>query len=657
MFNLLKTYKDLSAGAAFIIAAVVAEYVFKAGNAWAAPALYVIAYLIIGGPVWAEAWKSIIRGRIFTEHFLMGIATAGAFALGDYLEGVSVMLFYMIGEYTQHGAVHKARRSIKELIDKQPDTASVERNGILMEVHPSEVNKNEIILVKPGGRVPLDGEIITEGASFNTAAITGESKPMMRTAGEQIWAGSINLEIPARIKVSGAFEDSKLANILKLVEDASKRKAVTERFMSKFARIYTPVVVWLAVALTFLPWLFVQDYVFQDWFYRALIFLVVSCPCGLVISIPLGYFGGIGAASQNGILLKGSDYLDQLRKMDTLFTDKTGTLTEGNFKIQQISTAGVIDEAELLKLAASLEQYSAHPAARAVMDGAGETVLYEVEKQQEIAGQGIKGVINGNEILAGNAKLLTAHGVALPESGFDQPYTFIHIAAAGKYAGTISIADTIKEESAAAVAALKKLGVSRIVMLSGDNQPVVDYVAAQLGIEEARGGLMPEEKYDFVQRELTAGRVIGFAGDGINDAPVITLADVGIAMGGIGADATVETADVVIQTDNPAKIPLSIKIARFTHRIVWQNIAFAMGTKLFVLALAAAGLANMWMAIFADVGVALIAIANAIRVQNRFSEEKVRLTAKSTHHEEEHKHLSEMECLACSTSAVEEAAQ
>ncbi|MFA5669830.1 MAG: heavy metal translocating P-type ATPase [Balneolaceae bacterium] len=626
MIELLKKYKEISAGSVFLIGAVLTQYVFSFPNSnYVYFTLYIIAYLFVGGPVWAKAFSSIRRGNIFTEFFLMGIATVGAFILGEYAEGVAVMFFYMIGEHTQHGAVHKARHSISKLLDQQPDIATVERNGIMMDVHPTEVEIGEIILVKPGEKVPLDGELISESGSFNSAALTGESKPSTITSGESVWAGSINQNSLVRIRVKSAFKDSKLANILNLVEEAVQRKAPTQRFMAKFAKVYTPIVVWLAVALTFLPFLIVEDYVFQDWFYRALIFLVVSCPCGLVISIPLGYFGGIGAASQNGILLKGSDYLDQLRNMDTLFMDKTGTLTEGVFEIQTVSTSNGLVNNELLKIAASLEQHSSHPIAKAILEGANGEKLFEVSHQEEVPGKGLKGNLNGDEVLVGNADLLADYGVKLSLEKFTQPYTYVHVAINGAYTGTISIADTIKPDAKSAIAALRKQGVKKIVMLSGDNQKVVDYVAQELGIDEAYGGLMPEDKYEFVKNALGENKVVGFVGDGVNDAPVIALADVGIAMGGVGSDATIETADLVIQTDHPSKISLSIKIARFTHRVVWENISFAMGTKVLVMGLATVGMANLWLAIFADVGVALIAIANAIRVQNKFSEKKVRL--------------------------------
>lgn len=618
MVYFLKEYREAVLSTIFLIAALIFQYSLKVAP-WMYLSCYIISYLAVGGAVWKKAFKSIRKGTIFSEFLLMGIATVGAFAIGKYAEGVAVMLFYMIGEYVQHGAVHRARRSIEALINQQPDEAAVERNGDIEYEHPSEVHKGEVIRVKPGEKVPLDGELITDRASFNTAALTGESKPINRRAGEEIWAGSINQNRPVRIEVNRDYENTKLSNILTMVREAAHRKAPTQKFISRFAEVYTPIVVWLAVALTFLPYLMVESYVFQDWFYRALIFLVVSCPCGLVISIPLGYFGGIGAASKNGILLKGSNFLDQLRKMETLFLDKTGTLTEGTFEVQKIITTNGFSRNELLTTAASLEQKSTHPIAEAILNNVNGQTLPEAQNQQEIVGMGLKALVDGNDVLVGNSKLLTKNNITLSDKQSNTPYTSVYVAVAGKHAGTIQIADRVKDDSKQAIQALRKKGLNRIIMLSGDQQEVVQHVANSLGIDEAYGGLLPEEKYQHVEEALEAGETVGFSGDGVNDAPVITRADVGIAMGGIGSDAAVETADVVIQTDQPSKIPLALNIANFTNRIVWQNIAFALGIKVLVLVLAGLGMATMWEAIFADVGVALIAIVNAIRVQRKFT--------------------------------------
>ncbi len=631
MINFLTKYKEAAVSAAFLAAALVVQFGMQFdGQSYVFLTLYGISYLAVGGPVWLKAYNSIKNGTIFSEFLLMGIATLGAFAIGEYAEGVAVMLFYMIGEYVQHGAVFRAKNSIKSLINQQPDIAMVERGGVAQHIHPSAIQEGEIIQVKPGEKVPLDGELINEKASFNTAALTGESKPMSRKKGEDIWAGSINQDRPVRIKVTGEFEDTKLSQILAMVQEAAKRKAPTERFITKFAKIYTPIVVWLAVGLTFLPFLFVSNYVFEEWFYRALIFLVVSCPCGLVISVPLGYFGGIGAASKNGILFKGSDFLDQLRKMKTLFIDKTGTLTKGSFEVQEVSPVNGFDENELLQLAASLEQQSTHPIGKAIVDYAGGRRLKKVREQQEISGRGLQGIIENKKISIGSRKLLEEQQISLHKNGQSGTSTAVFIAVDTMHAGTIYIDDAIKEDSKAAVSALKKQGVEKVVMLSGDEQAVADSVAKELEIDEAKGNLLPGQKYEVVKAALNKDSTVGFAGDGVNDAPVITLADVGIAMGGIGSDATIETADVVIQNDQPSKISTAIEIANYTHRIVWQNIGFALGIKVAVMGLAAVGLATMWEAIFADVGVAVIAIANAVRVQNHFTDAKFNLRATSS---------------------------
>ena len=623
MNTFLKKYKEAIISFVALTGALLVEHIIIfEGSQYVYLMLYGLSYLAVGGSVWIKAFISLKNGTLFSEFFLMGIATVGAFAIGEYAEGVAVMLFYTIGEYAQHGAVHKARNSIKKLIDQQPDVATVERDGETLELHPSKVNNGDIVLVRPGDKVPLDGELITERASFNTAALTGESKPMTINSGEEVWAGSINQDTAVRIKVTSSFKDTKLSNILNMVQEASKRKAPTQRFITRFAKVYTPIVVWLAVAITFLPYLFIEPYVFQEWFYRALIFLVVSCPCGLVISVPLGYFGGIGAASGNGILFKGSDYLDQLRKMNILFMDKTGTLTKGSFKVQSVQIYNGISENELITYAASLEQQSSHPIGKAILGYKKDLELYQVENQQEISGKGLKGSISGKNVLVGNLDLLKEHQVKITNNDHTEPYTYVHIAIDGEHAGTISIADEIKEDSNQAIKELKERGIQKLVVLSGDNQEVVSYVAKQLGLDEAYGNLLPDEKYKYVEEAIGNKNVVGFIGDGVNDAPVITLSDIGIAMGGIGSDATIETADVVIQTDHPSKLPIAIDISKFTHRIVWQNIGFALGIKILVMVLAAFGIATMWEAIFADVGVALIATGNAIRIQSKFSESK-----------------------------------
>lgn len=622
MTSFIKNYYEAFTSALFLILALVVEHTLEFQNqSWVYFPLYAISYLAVSIHVWKKAFESIIKGNFYSEFMLMGIATVGAFAIGEYAEGVAVMLFYMVGEYTQHGAVHKARHSIKKLIDQQPDVATVERNGSELEIHPSKVKIGEVIRVKPGQKVPLDGKMLSDEGYLNTAALTGESKPLSVQNGESVWAGSINEDRPIRIEVTAAYQDSKLSNILHLVQEASQRKAPTQRFITRFAKVYTPIVVWLAVAVTFLPYLIVDNYVFEEWFYRALVFLVVSCPCGLVISVPLGYFGGIGAASRNGILLKGSDYLDQLRSLKALYLDKTGTLTEGTFDVQEVHTRNGYSQQQVMQYAASVEKESSHPIAKALTSFYGTGELLEVSSQEEVKGKGIIAQVGEDRIVLGNAALLSDHNIQIHENSNSKeaPVTQVFVAVNGEQAGLIVISDRIKEDSKSSIVALRKLGVERIVMLSGDAPKVADYVGKQLGVDEALGGLLPEDKYNIVEKALNKDYKVGFVGDGVNDAPVITLADIGFAMGGIGSDATIETADVVIQTDQPSKIPLSIHIAKFTHQIVWQNIIFALSIKVGVMAWATFGAASMWAAIFADVGVALIAILNAIRVQSKFS--------------------------------------
>lgn len=576
---------------------------------------YIVAYVPVGIPVIKDAFNSIIKGSFFSEFFLMSIATIGAFFIGEYSEGVAVMLFYAVGELFQSAAVKRAKSSIKALLDVRPDTVSVLRNGSITTVSPSEVKIAEIIQVKPGEKVALDGELISDTSAFNTAALTGESKPDTKRKGEQVLAGMINLNTVSEIKVTALFKDSKLSRILELVQEATARKAPTQLFISKFAKIYTPIVVFLAVGICLLPALFVGNYVFNDWLYRSLVFLVISCPCALVISIPLGYFGGIGLASRNGILFKGSNYLDVMTKIDTVVMDKTGTLTKGVFKVQQIVPVG-IDEKELLKITAAIEGKSTHPIATAITKHAGDLIKnVVVQNIEEISGHGLKGNIDGKEVLAGNLKLLKKFSIpydAAVESIVD---TIVVVAVNNKYAGYITISDEIKEDAAQAIKDMHSLNI-KTIMLSGDKQTVVDKVAQILKIDNAFGNLLPEDKVNKVQALKNENRNIAFVGDGVNDAPVIALADAGIAMGGLGSDATIETADIVIQNDMPSKIVTAIKIGKVTRKIVWQNITMAMVVKIIVLALGAGGVATLWEAVFADVGVALVAILNAVRIQN-----------------------------------------
>ncbi len=575
---------------------------------------YIAAYLPVGLPVMKDAVKSIAKGAFFSEFFLMTIATIGAFFIKEYAEGVTVMLFYAIGELFQTAAVNRAKRSIKALLDIRPDTVNVNRNGTIQTVAPSEIQIGDTIQVKAGEKVALDGELISESASFNTAALTGESKPDTKNKGETVLAGMINLNSVSDIKVTTLFKDSKLSKILQMVQDATARKSQTQLFISKFAKIYTPIVVFLAIGICFLPYFFVPNYVFNEWLYKSLVFLVISCPCALVISIPLGYFGGIGLASRNGILFKGSNYLDVMTKINTVVMDKTGTLTKGVFKVQKI-VAVDIDEKELLKLTAAIESKSTHPIAQAVVSHAGKAIEgANIGNVEEISGHGLKGTIEGKEILAGNLKLLKKFNIEYDTTIETVVETIVVIAVNNKYAGYITIADEIKEDAEQAIKEMHALNI-KTVMLSGDKKSVVDKVAQTLKIDNAFGDLLPENKVEKVQALKNEGCVIAFVGDGVNDAPVVALADAGIAMGGLGSDATIETADIVIQNDQPSKIVTAIKIGRITKRIVWQNISLAMGVKVIVLIMGAGGVATLWEAVFADVGVALLAILNAVRIQ------------------------------------------
>jgi Cd2+/Zn2+-exporting ATPase len=578
-------------------------------------AWYAVAYLPVGLPVLIKGIRYALRGEVFTEFILMSIATIGAFYIGEYPEGVAVMVFYAIGELFQSAAVNRAKRSIKALMDVRPDTASVYRNGNVVNVEPTEVKVGETILIKVGERVPLDGEMLSEGSSFNTAALTGESKPSTLEKGETVLAGMINESKVVDLKVTKLFNESSLARILELVQNATGRKAKTELFIRRFASVYTPIVVFLAVALILLPYFFMQEYVFDQWLYRALIFLVISCPCALVIAIPLGYFGGIGAGSRNGILFKGSNYLDLMTRVDTVVMDKTGTLTKGVFKVQQVVSKGM-SEKEWIPLVAALESSSNHPIAKAVVEYAnGKFDKINVESLEEIKGHGLKGIAQGKEVLAGNVKLLTRFGVQVDQDTVSVTDTIVAVAVNRSFAGYLTIADEIKKDSQSAIQLMHSLGI-KTIMLSGDKQAVADKVAKSLGIDQAYGDLLPEHKVEKVEA-IKKGKkeALAFVGDGINDAPVLALSDVGIAMGGLGSDAAIETADVVIQTDQPSKIVTAIKIGKATNKIVWQNIALAFGVKVIVMALGAGGLATMWEAVFADVGVALLAILNAIRIQ------------------------------------------
>lgn len=582
---------------------------------WVRAIWYMAAYLPVGLPVLKDAVKSIKNGDFFSEFLLMGIATIGAFAIAEYPEAVAVMLFYSIGEAFQSMAVSRAKGNIRALLDQRPDQVSILREDEIITVKAETVNIGDIIRLKPGEKLGLDGELLSETASFNTSALTGESKPDTKKRGEAVLAGMINLNTVSRVKVTTAYNDSKLSKILELVQNATSQKAPTELFIRKFARIYTPIVVFLAVAICLLPYLFVQDYVFRDWWYRALIFLVISCPCALVISIPLGYFGGIGAASRNGILVKGSNFLDILARVGHVVMDKTGTLTQGVFRVQEVVFGPEWDKKEILKLVNALESHSTHPVATAIHEYTGPVDRsVTLENAEEIVGYGLKATANGKDLLVGNFKLMDKWGIAYDIDPSGIVYTLIAVAYDGKFAGYITIADSIKPDAAPAIRHLHQANVKTTV-LSGDKDAVVQYVAKELGVGSAFGDLLPEDKVNRVKEIKAGGSTVAFVGDGVNDAPVVALSDVGIAMGGLGSDATIETADVVIQDDNPAKIPVAIRIGKATRKIVWQNIGLAFGVKAIVLILGAGGLATMWEAVFADVGVALLAILNAVRIQ------------------------------------------
>lgn len=614
--NVWKAYFPAIASFVMLIIGIAFDYFFQAAFfkdnirlLW-----YIIAYLPVGLPVMKEAIQSIRKGSFFSEFFLMSIATIGAFVIKQYPEGVAVMLFYTVGELFQTAAVRRAKRSIKALLDVRPDIVTVIRNGEIKTVAPSEISIAEIIQVKPGEKVALDGELISETSSFNTSALTGESKPDTKHKGEKVLAGMINLNTVADIKVTSLFKDSKLSRILEMVQDATARKSPTQLFITKFAKIYTPFVVFLAIAIVIVPYFFINNYIFSDWLYRALVFMVISCPCALVISIPLGYFGGIGLASRNGILFKGSNFLDAITFVNTVVMDKTGTLTKGVFKVQEV-IAQNIDEKELLKYVAALESKSTHPVANAIVQYAGDVFKNVIiENVEEIPGLGMKGKIDGIEVLAGNQKLLDKFKIRYDFNSENITDTIVVVAVNNQYTGYIIIADEIKEDAKQAVEQLHQLKI-KTVMLSGDKQSVVDKVAKELGIDAAYGDLFPENKVEKVQELKNQKLKIAFVGDGVNDAPVIALADVGIAMGGLGSDAAIEIADIVIQNDQPSKIPTAIRIGKETRKVVWQNISLAFGVKLIVLVLGAGGLATLWEAVFADVGVALLAILNAVRIQ------------------------------------------
>lgn len=584
---------------------------------------YIVAYLPVGLPVMKEAWESIKDKDYFSEFTLMFVATLGAFYIGEYPEGVAVMLFYSVGELFQEKAVDKAKRNIGALLDVRPEEAAVVRDERVVIENPQSVKVGETIEIKTGGRVPLDGMMLNEVAAFNTAALTGESVPRSIRMGEEVLAGMIVTDKVIRIKVIRPFDKSALARILELVQNASERKAPAELFIRKFARVYTPIVIGLAVLIVLLPFIYSLItpqflFTFNDWLYRALVFLVISCPCALVVSIPLGYFGGIGAASRLGILFKGGNYLDAVTKINTVVFDKTGTLTKGTFEVQSCNCESGVSEEELIRMIASVESSSTHPIAKAVVNYAGQRdiELSSVTDSKEYAGLGLEAAVNGIQVLAGNGRLLSKFQIEYPPELLFITDTIVVCAIGNKYAGYLLLSDSLKEDAKIAIQNLKALGIQNIQILSGDKQSIVSNFAEKLGISEAYGDLLPDGKVKHLEElRQHAENQVAFVGDGMNDAPVLALSNVGIAMGGLGSDAAIETADVVIQTDQPSKVAEAIKVGKLTRRIVWQNISLAFGVKLLVLILGAGGLATLWEAVFADVGVALIAIMNAVRIQ------------------------------------------
>lgn len=582
---------------------------------WIRVAWYVAAYLPVGFPVLKEAIGSIRKGEVFSEFLLMSIATIGAFVIAEYPEGVAVMLFYAVGEVFQTLAVKRAKANIKSLLDQRPDEVTILEGNQPKTVKAETVNIGDTIQLKPGEKLGLDGELLSDTASFNTAALTGESKPDTKAKGETVLAGMINLNTVAQVKVTVAYTDSKLSKILELVQNATAQKAPTELFIRKFAKVYTPIVVFLAIGICLLPMLFVNGYVFRDWLYRALVFLVISCPCALVISIPLGYFGGIGAASKNGILFKGSNFLDVIAAIQNVVMDKTGTMTEGVFKVQEVNIKPEFNKDEILAMVNALESQSTHPVATAIQQHVGNVDNgIKLDNVEEIAGHGLKATINAKELLVGNFKLMDKFSIKYDIDPNTIVYTLIAVAYDKKFAGYLTIADSIKEDAQEAVDKLHGMNV-KTTMLSGDKSNVVRFVADKLKIDNAFGDLLPEDKVNKVKEIKDRNETVAFVGDGVNDAPVVALSNVGIAMGGLGSDATIETADVVIQDDRPSKIAMAINIGKHTKKIVWQNIILAFIVKAVVLVLGAGGLATMWEAVFADVGVALLAILNAVRIQ------------------------------------------
>ena len=608
-----KLYKIIISAILFIIALVVP---FQ--NIWINRAIYLISYIIVGFEILKKAVRNIKRGKVFDENFLMSVATIGAFAIQEFPEAVAVMLFYQIGELFQDYAVDKSRKSISDLMDLRPDYANVLRNEKEEKIEPDDVKIEEIIIVKPGEKVPLDG-VITEGNSFiDTKALTGEPTPKRVSTGDEILSGCINLEGILKIEVKKEYDESTVSKILELVENASSKKSKSEKFITKFAKYYTPIVVIIAVFLAIVPPLIIKSTTFSDWLYRALSFLVVSCPCALVISIPLSFFGGIGGASKNGILIKGSNYLEALANLETVVFDKTGTLTEGVFKVQKINSIGISDE-ELLEIAAYAEWYSNHPIAKSIKQAYNKNVEeVKIKDVKEITGKGILADIDEKQVLIGNEKLMQEHNVNFEKC--KEVGTILYIAINNVFSGTILISDKIKDDSIKCIELIKTNGIKQTIMLTGDKKEIAENISKEIKIDNVHAELLPDEKVHKMEELLKnkkQNKKIAFVGDGINDAPVLALADIGIAMGGLGSDSAIEAADIVIMTDEPSKISTAIKISKKTMKIVRENIVFAITVKILVLILSAIGVATMWEAVFADVGVAIIAILNSLRMLNK----------------------------------------
>ncbi len=584
-------------------------------NSWYRPLLYLLSYIPVGLPVIKESYQSILKGEIFSEFLLMTIATIGAFAIFEYPEAVAVMLFYAVGESLQTLAIRKAKNNIQTLIDQRPDKINIIENNHIISKNAVDAQIGEIIQLKSGEKLALDGILVTETASFDTSSLTGESLPMKKVRGDTILAGMINLNSLSQVKITTEYQNSKLSQIIELIENATTHKAPTELFIRKFAKYYTPIVVVLAIFITLAPFFVVNHYVFSDWLYRALIFLVIACPCALVISIPLGYFGGIGAASKNGILFKGSNFLDVITNIQNIVFDKTGTLTKGKLSIQDIIFDDSYNHKEILDMINAVETVSTHHIATAIHSYVGDINPHiNIESNQELPGYGLRAIIDKKELLVGNFKLLELYGIEHGQNKIDLDNTIVAVAYNRQYVGYLTIADSIKEDAAATIETLNLLNINTM-LLSGDKNSIVSVVAAKLGIKSAYGELLPDDKYNKILQIQQNGQSVAFVGDGINDAPVIALSNVGIAMGGLGSDTTIQVADVVIQDDKPSKIIIAINIAKATKIVVWQNIIMAFAVKLIVLILGAGGIATMWEAVFADVGVALLAIVNAVRIQ------------------------------------------